>query len=517
MGEPNLVPKPQSRTVGRYAIHEAIARGGMATIHVGTLLGPVGFSRTVAIKRLHEGFAHDPDFVAMLLDEARLAGRISHPNVVSTLDVVAESGEVFLVMDYVPGESVASLARILAAKNELIPLRILSSILVGALSGLHAAHEARSERGEPLAIVHRDMSPQNILLGADGNPRVIDFGVAKAAARIQITQDGQVKGKLRYMAPEQVTGAELTRAIDIFAVGVILWELSTGMRLRDGESTAQIAIAILDGTFPSPQEALAASGRTLDELQEKYLPEIEKIILRATAMNPEDRYATAKDMARELADRVPTATAAEVADWIESIAGSELKVRAEVVASVERESANSSGETRPSQVMRALSASRPDAIEVAIGGSSSGVMTSPILVAKETPRRRSADKEKEEPAPPSRGPSSNQKTSVLVAIFLCLGAFFLWLAGSTKPKADLRIDSGTIGLGSSSTTMSSGSLPSALADASLLEDAASLASGVDAAPAVSSSAQPRVVPTTPCQPFTYDEQGVKRYNPDCVH
>jgi eukaryotic-like serine/threonine-protein kinase len=514
MGEPNLVPTQKSRTVGRYAIHEAIARGGMATIHVGTLLGPVGFSRTVAIKRLHEGFAHDPDFVAMLLDEARLAGRISHPNVVSTLDVVAESGEVFLVMDYVPGESVASLARILASKNELIPLRILSAILVGALSGLHAAHEARNERGEPLAIVHRDMSPQNILLGADGNPRVIDFGVAKAAARIQITQDGQIKGKLRYMAPEQVTGAELTRAIDIFAVGVILWELSTGMRLRDGESTGEIAMAILDGLFPSPQEALAASGRTLDDLQEKYLPEIEKVILRATAMNPEERYATAKDMARELADRVPTATAAEVADWIESIAGSELKVRAEVVANVERASANASGETRPSEVMRALSASRPDAIEVAISGGS-GVIKSP-MVKELSPTAWTEAERNHEPAPPSRGPNTSQKTVVLVAIFLCLGAFFLWLAGSDRTKADLRIDSGTLGL-ASSTTMSSGSLPAASLDAAIVEDAGPQSSSVDAGPALSSSAGPRFVPATPCQPFTYDEQGVKRYNPDCVH
>ena len=240
--EAKALPRTPSRTVGRYSLHTPIARGGMATIYVGTLMGPVGFSRTVAIKRLHEGFAQDPDFVAMFLDEARLAGRILHPNVVSIVDVVAEQGEVFLVMDYVAGEAVGTIARSIAEKNSLIPLRILSAILTGALSGLHAAHEAKSDRGEPLLIVHRDMSPQNILLGADGVPRVIDFGVAKAAARIQVTQDGQVKGKLRYMSPEQVMGGEVTRATDIYAVGVMLWELATGLKLREGESTAQIAL-----------------------------------------------------------------------------------------------------------------------------------------------------------------------------------------------------------------------------------------------------------------------------------
>lgn len=486
--------------MGRYAIHEAIARGGMATIHVGTFLGPVGFSRTVAIKRLHEGFAQDPDFVAMLLDEARLAGRILHPNVVATVDVVAESGEVFLVMDYVSGESVSNLTHLLKPKGELIPLRILSAIAVGALLGLHAAHEARSERGEPLQIVHRDMSPHNILLGADGVPRVIDFGVAKAAARIQITQDGQVKGKLRYMAPEQVTGGEITRAIDIFAVGVVLWELATGSRLRDGESTAQIAMAILEGSIPSPDETLRAAGRELDDEQKAFLPELYKIIQRATAMNPEDRYPTAKEMARELSERVPTASATAVADWIESIAGDELRARAEVVARVEREAANLTGETRPSQVMRALVASRPDPIEVAIDGATpSGVMKFPLPVVETEPQpeRRSSD----------RGPSSSQKTMVLVAIFLCLGAFFYWLANNEKP-ASPRIDAGSPDpLPSASAVPSQSVPPVPTVDAGELDATT---------PPVSSTGHGVPGPVVPCQPFTYDEQGVKRYNPKCM-
>ena len=155
----------QVRVVGRYALYNAIAAGGMATVHLGRLLGPVGFSRTVAIKRLHAQFASDPEFVSMFLDEARLAARIRHPNVVPTLDVVATGGELFLVMEYVPGESIARLARTLRENHEALPTRILSAIMAGVLHGLHAAHEAKDERGVPLGIVHRDMSPQNVLVG----------------------------------------------------------------------------------------------------------------------------------------------------------------------------------------------------------------------------------------------------------------------------------------------------------------------------------------------------------------
>ncbi|PKN48115.1 MAG: serine/threonine protein kinase, partial [Deltaproteobacteria bacterium HGW-Deltaproteobacteria-20] len=168
----------------------------MATIHVGRLMGPVGFARTVAIKRLHPNFAKDPEFVAMLMDEARLAARIRHPNVVSIVDVVAAGGELLLVMDYVAGES---LARLLYRNNKLgtrVELPIAVRVISELLAGLHAAHEVKSDRGLPLDVVHRDVSPQNILVGRDGITHLIDFGVAKAAGRVQTTREGQLKGKL---------------------------------------------------------------------------------------------------------------------------------------------------------------------------------------------------------------------------------------------------------------------------------------------------------------------------------
>lgn len=504
--EAKALPRTPSRTVGRYSLHTPIARGGMATIYVGTLMGPVGFSRTVAIKRLHEGFAQDPDFVAMLLDEARLAGRILHPNVVSIVDVVAEQGEVFLVMDYVAGEAVGTIARSIAEKNGLVPLRILSAILTGALSGLHAAHEAKSDRGEPLLIVHRDMSPQNILLGADGVPRVIDFGVAKAAARIQVTQDGQVKGKLRYMAPEQVLGGEVTRAADIYAVGVMLWELATGLKLREGESTAQIALSIISDEIPDPMEAMRARGVSFDEQHEKYLPEIGRVVRRATAMAPENRYESAKEMARDLAESVPVATTAEIADWLESVAGPSLAERAALVAEVEREVADASGEARPSQVMRALAASRPDPIEIALGTPSGIARFTPTV----PPPQVSTVPAPEVPKDTSGGPNASHKTAILVAIFLCLGAFFLWLSRGEPhgPTIDAAVPlpplTGVIS-------------PMASSSATLSADASTSATGTSApsaAPPPTSKGPPP--PPTPCQPFTYDEQGVKRYNPKCL-
>jgi eukaryotic-like serine/threonine-protein kinase len=193
--------------VGRYALFDALASGGMATVYLGRLTGAAGFSRTVAVKRLHPNFAKEADFVGMLVDEARLAGRIRHPNVVPTLDVVQLPDELMLVMEYVHGEALSKLLRNVAAAKAQIPLPIASSIMIGSLHGLHAAHEATDERGAPLEIIHRDVSPQNILVGVDGNPRILDFGVARATGRIQATGDGKLKGKLAYMAPEQLRGA----------------------------------------------------------------------------------------------------------------------------------------------------------------------------------------------------------------------------------------------------------------------------------------------------------------------
>lgn len=300
----------------------------MATVHMGRLLGEAGFTRTVAIKRLHPQFAKDPDFVSMFLDEARLASRIRHPNVVSTLDVVALDGELFLVMEYVQGESLSRLARVARQKGGRIPPKIALSIMTGVLQGLHAAHDAKSESGDLLGIVHRDVSPQNVLVDADGAARVIDFGVAKAAGRLQTTRDGVLKGKLQYMAPEQIEGAPLDRRADIYAATVVLWELLAGRRLfqaeDDGALLSQIFNSVVKGNIDPPSKYSPTLPKGLDA-----------IVLKGLACKPENRFATAKEMAIALEKAAMIATPREVGEWVEKTAGDQLKLKAERIAEIE--------------------------------------------------------------------------------------------------------------------------------------------------------------------------------------
>jgi serine/threonine-protein kinase len=296
----------------------------MATVHFGRLLGVVGFAKTVAIKRLHPQLAKDPEFVSMFLDEARLAARIRHPNVVSTLDVVARDGELFLVMEYVQGESLRQLVRAAGVEGGRMPPAIVGTVMVGMLHGLHAAHEASSERGEPLGIVHRDVSPQNILVGIDGVPRVLDFGVAKAAGRAQTTREGQLKGKLAYMSPEQLMGRGVTRSTDIFAASIVLWEALTGRRLFSGESEGEVVKKVLDA-HAEPPSRLAPS----------LSPALDAIVMRGLARDAAVRFSTAREMARALEKAMPLAPASEVGEYVEKMAGPALAQRAERIAKIE--------------------------------------------------------------------------------------------------------------------------------------------------------------------------------------
>jgi serine/threonine-protein kinase len=328
------------RTIGRYALHAEIASGGMATIHIGRLLGPVGFARTVAIKRLHPPLAKDPEFVAMFLDEARLAARIRHPNVVSTLDVVATEGELFVVMEYVPGESLARLLRAVRTAKEMVPVPVAGSIMVGVLHGLHAAHEARDERGDPLRIVHRDVSPHNILVGTDGDAHLIDFGIAKARGRMQVTRQGQIKGKLSYMPAEQLMGQALDHRADIFAASIVLWEALTGQRLFQGTDDGDVYAKVLLGKVDPP----SLHAKSLN-------PEVDAIVLRGLSRDRAKRYATAREMALALEAAIPLAPPSQVGRWVEGLVGDALAERTEQIAGIERLVESSSSDATSSALM----------------------------------------------------------------------------------------------------------------------------------------------------------------------
>jgi serine/threonine-protein kinase len=327
-------PADFPRLVGRYALYDEVASGGMATVYLGRLIGPVGFSRTVAIKRLHPHHAKDPGFVAMFLDEARLAARIRHPNVVPTLDIVTVAGELFLVMEYVQGATLSRLRKSASERGLAIPPRVATSILCGALHGLHGAHEATNDRGESLAIVHRDVSPQNILVGLDGIPRILDFGVAKAVGRSQTTRDGAIKGKLAYMAPEQLEG-KVTRRTDVFAASIVLWEVLTGERLFAGDEH-EIIGQILKPRSPTPPSVhLRRMGTTLSARE---LGRLDEVTLRGLERNPRNRFQTAREMALALERCIGIASPAEVGEWIESLEGDFLSDRARQVARIESDS-----------------------------------------------------------------------------------------------------------------------------------------------------------------------------------
>ncbi len=318
--------------IGRYALHDEIASGGMATVHLGRLLGPVGFARTVAIKRLHQHYAKDPEFVSMFLDEARLAARIRHPNVVPTLDVVALSGELFLVMDYVHGVSLSRLMRTVGATEASIPVEISTAVMVGALHGLHAAHEAHDERGQPLGIVHRDVSPQNVMIGSDGLSRVLDFGVAKASWRIQTTRDGQVKGKLSYMAPEQVNGGSVGPWTDVYAAGIVLWEALANERLFKGDDSGAVLARFTKNEPVEPPSTFSADVS----------PELDAVVLRSLEADPEKRFASANDFADAIEAVTRIASTSTVARWVQSVVHEELAVHSARIAEIEQGSSSSS-------------------------------------------------------------------------------------------------------------------------------------------------------------------------------
>ena len=267
--------------------------------------------RLVALKGLGAEKQDELEAVAMLIDEARIASRVRHPNVVPIVDVVEEGSRIWLVMEHVHGET---LARLLARTSDRalpVPPRIARAISCGVLRGLHAAHEATDTTGKPLGIVHRDVSPHNVIVSAHGVARVLDFGIAKAAGRLSITRHGQLKGKLAYMAPEQFGVDPVDRRVDIYAAAVLISELFEGRRLSEpkdvGDALARVA---------SPENDTASVEGPMRD-----------VLARGRSKNPNDRYATARDMADAIEASGELASEREVAEWLRSLVGAELDER----------------------------------------------------------------------------------------------------------------------------------------------------------------------------------------------
>jgi eukaryotic-like serine/threonine-protein kinase len=281
--EPRVAPLPSK--IGRHQVVGYIATGGMAEL----FLGKEATGRPVVIKRILPHLARQTAFVSMFIDEARIGSRAKHPNLVEVYELGQVGSDLFLVMEYLVGENLASVVRRLTSRNEQMSLGLCAYIIAEVCDGLHAAHELTDEGGTPLNLVHRDVSPQNVFVTYGGDVKLLDFGVATAAHRLTQTATGEVKGKYAYMSPEQCRGEALDRRSDIFSLGTVLYELTTQRRLFKRANELQILKAITEDPIPRPTREV-----------EGYPQVLEDICVRALARDPAQRYSTAAEMREDL-------------------------------------------------------------------------------------------------------------------------------------------------------------------------------------------------------------------------
>jgi len=315
---------PKNERLGAYELLLELAAGGMATVHLARAIDRRQGPPLVAVKRPHRHLQGDKTFLTMLVDEARLASSIDHPNVVKVRELGFDGGMPFIIMDYVEGTSLAELRRELSAIGRAIDVRVAVRIVLDALAGLHAAHELKDDNGKSLHIIHRDVSPHNVLIGCDGRSHITDFGIAKAEDRIQVTRTHEVKGKLAYLAPERIDKRRIcTVQSDVFSMAVVLWESFAGRRLFRGEEAVDILQEVMTAHIPTPKQIGVQIPQALDD-----------VIARALSRDLETRYATAEEFAQAIeraAGPEQVGTHGDVARLMEAIFGPRMALRQEQV------------------------------------------------------------------------------------------------------------------------------------------------------------------------------------------
>jgi eukaryotic-like serine/threonine-protein kinase len=281
--------QPGTFFLGRYRVVDEIGVGGMASVHLARMDGPGGFQKWVAIKRIHPHLVEDDQFVDMFLDEARIAAGINHANVAQVFDLGKDDNTYWIAMEYLHGEPLREVMRRAEERRMRIMPDLAARICADAADGLHAAHELRGKNGQLLGLVHRDVTPHNLFLTYEGYTKVVDFGIAKVADRLSSTRAGTLKGKLAYMSPEQVRGAEVDRTTDIFALGVVLWELTTNQRLFRMDTDLDTLEKVQACIVPPPSTIIPG-----------YPPELEACVMKALSKRKQDRFATAREFSRAL-------------------------------------------------------------------------------------------------------------------------------------------------------------------------------------------------------------------------
>lgn len=310
---------------GQYELLGELATGGMATVYLGRERLRGGAARLVAVKSMKPELAADEGFLAMFLDEATLTAKIKHPNVVPTLDVVSADGRLLIVMEYVEGLPLAKLLELTWRRQSYVPPAVSIGVMSDVLRGLHAAHELVDERGRPLNVVHRDVSPQNVLIGTDGVARILDFGIAKAATQQHVTAHGEIKGKLAYMPTEQQLGEVVDRRSDVYAAGVVLWEMLASRRLFFSSNEDELVRQVFEARIEPPSL-----------LADEPIPtDVDRAILKALARKREERWWSADEMARALIRAMPPAAPRDIARLVCEIGRDELEQRARHVRELE--------------------------------------------------------------------------------------------------------------------------------------------------------------------------------------
>ncbi|HTQ04893.1 MAG TPA: protein kinase [Polyangiaceae bacterium] len=282
-------PGGTSRRVGKYRILTELGRGGMATVYLVVAHGPGGVNKLVVLKALLPELASEPESLTMFLDEARLAAQLNHPNVVQTYEVGTEGDRHVIVMEYLEGQSLSAIVKRAELRGEPFPQKLHLRVIMSALEGLHYAHELCAYDGTPLALVHRDISPHNVFVTYDGQVKVLDFGIAKAASSSVHTATGVIKGKIAYMAPEQISGESVDRRADVFSVGCMLWAAATGKKLWKDVPDVHVMRHVMHDEVPTPR----ATTPSCDD-------ELNHIVMRALSWKCEERYQTALELEQDL-------------------------------------------------------------------------------------------------------------------------------------------------------------------------------------------------------------------------
>ena len=320
-----LSSRSAPRRLGRYELIAPLATGGMAELYLGRLRGRGGFEKLVAIKRMKPHLSDDPGFVAMFLDEGRIAARLTHPNICQVYELGDEDGQLYMAMEYVPGIPLSTILAVLPQTRDGFDLRVAAGILIQVSDGVHFAHEHKTDSGGPAPIVHRDVSPTNLLVTAEGVCKLVDFGIAKVLTEVSQTRTGVLKGKPSYMAPEQIRAEPVDRRADVFALGVVLWECVAGRRLFQGDSDFLIWQQITQDAMPRLRDLRPEVPQALDD-----------VVHRALAKDRDGRHETAREFAADVRRSVATLGGplepAALATYLSQLCGDAFASRARLVS-----------------------------------------------------------------------------------------------------------------------------------------------------------------------------------------